>query len=177
MKPKCQRARSLEHTTGLTITLLKNRVCGTSHCPDTSSNLATAPSLDVLGLCNLHVCTVRLVRTCLHHDVYIEDSDDERHMWKLGRLLHLLEHWHLLLCHNEHVYHSISLLALVDLHRLSICLDGWYLVLLHNWDIDDRDVLDQRDWCLLHLWHIDNFVDGLCLSLHWTSITLSMNCT
>ena len=22
-------------------------------------------------------------------------------------------------------------------------------------------------WCLLHLWHIDNFVDGLCLSLRW----------
>ena len=65
--------------------------------------------------------------------------------------MHLLEQWHLLLCHNEHVYNSISLLALVDLHRLSICLDGWYLVLLHNWDIDDRDVLDQRDWCLLHL--------------------------
>ena len=48
-------------------------------------------------------------------------------MWKRGRLLHLLEHWHLLLCHNEHDYHSISLLALVELHRLSICLDGWYL--------------------------------------------------
>ena len=79
----------------------------------------------------------------------------------------LLEHWHLLLCHNEHDYHSISLLALVDLHRLSICLDGWCLVLLHNWDINDQDVVDQRDWCLLHLWHIDNFVNGLCLSLHW----------
>ena len=99
--------------------------------------------------------------------MYIEDSDDERHMWKLSRLLHLLEHWHLLLSHNEHVYHSISLLALVDLHRLSICLDGWCLVLLHNWDINDRDVLDQRDLCLLHIWHIDNFVEGLCLSLHW----------
>ena len=24
--------------------------------------------------------------------MYFEDSDDERHMWKLGRLLHLLEH-------------------------------------------------------------------------------------
>ena len=43
-------------------------------------------------------------------------------MWKLGRLLHLLEHWHLLLCQNEHVYHSISLVALVDLHRLPILL-------------------------------------------------------
>ena len=94
--------------------------------------------------------------------MYIEDSVDERHMWRLGRLVR-----NLLLCHNEHVYHSISLLALVDLHRLSICLDGWYLVLLYNWDIDDRDVLDQRNWCLLHHWHIDNFVDGLCLSLHW----------
>ena len=89
--------------------------------------------------------------------MYIEDSVDERHMWRLGRLVRLL----------EHVYHSISLLALVDLHRLSFCLDGWYLVLLYNWDIDGRDVLDQRNWCLLHHWHIDNFVDGLCLSLHW----------
>ena len=71
-------------------------------------------------------------------------------MWKLGRLLHFLEHWQPLLCHNEHVYHSISLLVLVDL-RLSICLNGWYLALQHNWEIDDRDVLDQRDWCLLHL--------------------------
>ena len=93
-------------------------------------------------------------------------------MWKLGRLLHLLEHWHLLLCHNEHVYHLSSLLSLVDLHRLSFCLDGWYLVLLHNWDIDDRDVLDQRNWYSLHLWRIDNFVDGLCLSLHWDTDNL-----
>ena len=36
-----------------------------------------------------------------------------------------------------------------------------------GWNIDDHDVLDRWDWCLLHLWHIDNFVDGLCLSLHW----------
>ena len=99
--------------------------------------------------------------------MYIEDFDDERHMWKLGRLWHLLKHWHLLVRHNEHVYHSISCRALVDLLRLSICLDGWYLVLLHHWDIDDPvDVLDQWDWCLLHHWHIDNFVDELCLSLH-----------
>ena len=75
--------------------------------------------------------------------------------------------WHLLLCHNEHDYHTISLLALVELHRLLICLDSWCLVLLHNWDINDHDVVDQRDWCLLHLWHIDNFVNGLCQSLHW----------
>ena len=61
---KYQRARSLEYTTGQTITLLKNRVCRTSNCPDTSSNLETAPSLDVWGLCNFHVCTIRLVRTC-----------------------------------------------------------------------------------------------------------------
>ena len=88
-------------------------------------------------------------------------------MWKLGRLLHFQEHWQQLLCHNEHVDHLNSLLALVHLHRLSNCLDGWCLVLLHNWDIKDHDVLDQRDWCLLHLWHIDNFVNGMCLSLHW----------
>ena len=45
-------------------------------------------------------------------------------------------------------------------------------VLLHNWDINDHDVVDQKDWCLQNLWHIDNFVNGLGLTLHWDSDNL-----
>ena len=55
------------------------------------------------------------------------------------------------------------MVALVDLLRLPVLLG----VLLHNWDINDHDVVDQRDWCLQHLWHINNFVNGLGLTLHW----------
>ena len=40
-------------------------------------------------------------------------------------------------------------------------------MLLHNWDINDHDVVDKRERCLQHLWHIDNFVNGLNLSQHW----------
>ena len=139
----------------MTITLLKKRVCGPSHTSDTRSNLATPQFSRCTGP----------VTTCLSwlvHDVYMEDSVDERHMWKLDRLLLLLEHRHLLVRHSGYVHYSINMLALMDLHRLSFCLDGWYLVLLRGWDIDDLvNVLDRWDWCLLHHCHIDNFVDEL----------------
>ena len=96
---KRQRNCSLQHTTWMTSTLLKNRVCSISHCSDTSFNSAPPPSSGCTG-------PVKLLRflQCSdsgnlspHRDVYIKDSANERHMWNFGRLVHLLQHRHLLL--------------------------------------------------------------------------------
>ena len=92
-------------------------------------------------------------------------------MWKLGRLLHLLN------------IGTCCCVTMSTSTTRTVCWLWWTStifrscgVLLHNWDINDHDVVDQRDWCLQHLWHIDNFVNGLACLCIGTSITLSMNC-
>ena len=94
---KRQGARSLGHTTWMTTTLFKNRVCSISHCSDTSSNSAAPQSSGCTGLVKL----LRFLqcsdsgKLSPHRDVYIKDSVNESHMWNFGRLVHLLQHRHL----------------------------------------------------------------------------------
>ena len=81
--------------------------------------------VDVLSLRHL---------SCFNHNLnggnktlyYDGNIQNERHLWDLGRPLHLLEQRHLLLRHNGH-YHSMETLTLMNLHHLLFCLDGtWH---------------------------------------------------
>ena len=85
---------------------------------------------------------------------YIKNSVKERHLWDLGRLSHLVEHWRLSLYDNRHVHLWNKKPKL----RTFLCLlyypDGSYLALPHTvtptilylWDLLNHSVLR----CLHH---------------------------
>ena len=83
----------------------------------------------------------------LHHDGNIQNSVNERHLWDLGRPLHLLNN-------GRHLFSSQRARQPLDGDAVSdepppssvLCVDCWYLALLDNWDIDRPvNVLHFRD--------------------------------